>query len=186
MSNDLVTPGDLEGFPGAPFTDAEVDTAVSLIRDVAGWHIAPVRDETVVLDVVVWERWLRLPTLQLVQVTEVRDVLDPVNPAVIDPSSYRVSHKLAQIKHSCGFWPAGYEAAAVDMSHGYEECPPDLFAVIADVIVRGRTPGGPASSVRLGELSITDGTLSYSSSVQDPTSLEAILARYTLPKDGWA
>jgi hypothetical protein len=46
MANTLVSPYDLEDFPGAPFSDTLVDAAVSEIRGEAGWHIAPQVTET--------------------------------------------------------------------------------------------------------------------------------------------
>lgn len=128
MTNDLAAPADLTHLPGAPFTDAEVDAAVASVREAAGWHIAPVRAETATLDVTCYDRWLRLPTRQLVSVTAVRNA-DTAE--VVDPASYRVSRKLAQVKRD-RYWPSGYEAIEVDMTHGYAETPADLFPVIAE------------------------------------------------------
>ena len=50
MPNDLLGPNELSGFPGAPFTDQVVDSAVAALRAAAGWHIAPSRTETVAVD----------------------------------------------------------------------------------------------------------------------------------------
>ena len=62
MANDLVTLDDLSGLPGAPFTETEVEIAVASLRSALGWHVAPVRVETVSLDVNWPARWLSLPT----------------------------------------------------------------------------------------------------------------------------
>lgn len=130
MSNNLASPADLAGFPGAPFTDAQVDAAVQEIRNAAGWHIAPEREETIALDVACADTRLRLPTRHLVSVDEIRDA---DTDDVIAADTYRVSHALAQVKRSTG-WSSGFEAVEVDMTHGYETCPDDVLAVIVSAI----------------------------------------------------
>lgn len=134
MVNDLVTPDDLAYLPGAPFSDDEVNAAVAAVRTAAGWHIAPQRTETVTLDVARYDRWLRLPTRKLLAVTQVRNA---DTGEVLDPASYRVSLDRAQIKRRT-WWPDGYEAVEVDMSHGHTVCPPDVLAVIAQACMLSR------------------------------------------------
>lgn len=130
MANDLASPTDLAGLPGAPFTEAQVDAAVQAVRNAAGWHIAPERTETVVLDIVCAERRLRLPTRKLVAVAEIRDA-DTDEVVVAD--TYRVSHALAQVKRS-SWWTSGFETVEVDMTHGYETTPADVLAVVANAV----------------------------------------------------
>ena len=134
MANDLARPTDLAGFPGAPFSDAQVDAAAAAVRRAAGWHIAPVRTETKALDVACIESRLRLPTRLLVSLDEVRD---GETGDVIAADTYRVSHALAQARRSAG-WPSGYEAVEVDMTHGYEETPADVLAVVAQAVALAR------------------------------------------------
>jgi hypothetical protein len=125
----MVDPTDLVGFPGAPFTDAQVDAAVDEVRTAAGWHIAPLRTgQTVTLDVERRESWLRLPTRKLASVDEVRD---PDSGDAIDADTYRTSLLLAQVKRSGCYWPCGYAAVEVDMTHGYTTCPASVLAVVA-------------------------------------------------------
>lgn len=131
MTNDLASPEDLAGLPGAPFTDEQVDAAVAAVRRAAQWHIAPEQEDTVTLDVECRESFLRLPTRHLVSVEEIRD-LDATE--IIDPDDYRVSLNLGQVKRGAAYWPSGYAAVEVDITHGYEETPPDLFAIIASAI----------------------------------------------------
>jgi hypothetical protein len=81
------------------------------------------------LDVERCESWLRLPTRKLTSVDEVRDA-DAGE--VVDEDSYRVSLNLAQVKRTgCYYWPCGYGAVEVDMTHGYEVCPADVLAAVA-------------------------------------------------------
>lgn len=134
MTNDLASPDDLVGLPGAPFTDQQVDASVQAVRNAARWHIAPERDETIALDVACAELRLRLPTRKLVSVDEIRNA---DTDAVVADTTYRVSHALAQVKRST-WWPSGFESVEVDMVHGYEECPADVLAIIASAIVLAR------------------------------------------------
>jgi hypothetical protein len=131
VANDLASPADLAGLPGAPFTDAQVDAAVQAVRNAAGWHIAPEREETVVLDVVCAELRLRLPTRKLVSVDEIRDA---DSDDVIAADTYRVSRALAQVKRNSAWWTSGFEAVEVDMTHGHTTCPADVLAVITNAI----------------------------------------------------
>lgn len=133
MSNDMVS--DLDDFPGAPFTDAQIDGAVAALRSAVRWHIAPVRSETVVLDVQRWERWLRLPTRHLVSVVEIRNA---ETGDVIDSDTYRVSTRLDMVKSSSGYWPCGYGAVEIDITHGYSTTPADVLAVLAAAAALGR------------------------------------------------
>lgn len=135
MTNDLVAPTDLSYLPGAPFTADEVDAAVEALRTALRWHIAPVRTETVTLDVDGLDQILHLPTRLLVSVDEVRDA---DTASVVAASEYRVSKPLAQVKRDYGYWESGYARIQVDLTHGYESCPRDLLPVIAEVAVSQR------------------------------------------------
>lgn len=130
MTNELsILPTHLAHLPGAPFTQPEIDAAVADVQGAAGWHIVPEKDETVLLDVVCGERRLRLPTRKLVSVDEVRNADTDV---VIADTTYRVSLGFAQVKHRTGYWPDGFQAVEVDITHGYETTPLDLLAVVAE------------------------------------------------------
>lgn len=135
MSNDLVDASDLAHLPGYPFTEAEVDDAVANVRAACEWHVAPERSETVVLDVVCGESRLRLPTRRLVSVEEIVD-LD--TETAIAASSYRVSAALGQVFRKFSYWPTGYGRLQVEFTHGYEEVPRDLLAVLGESITTAR------------------------------------------------
>jgi hypothetical protein len=171
MTNDLVTPDHLSYLPGAPFSDEEVDAAAAMVRAAAQWHIAPVRNETIILDVIRYDRWLRLPTRQLISVSEIRNA---DTGEVLDPASYRISREKAQIKRRT-WWPTGYEAVEVDIQHGYANCPPDLYAVIAQACTMARRDPTVTS------VSIDDYSTSYAAAAAPGVAaLTAILGDYAL------
>lgn len=150
MSNTLVNPSDLNGFPGAPFSEQIVDSAVAELRREAGWHIAPGITETVVVDGS-HTTVLLLPTLRLTAVTEVRDVSSDTPEALEQWRSIR----RGALYRRCG-WPCGLEVVEVDMTHGFAETPADLLPVIAekarlgvsDERVSSETAGGESISYR--------------------------------------
>lgn len=133
-TNGMVTANDLSHLPGAPFEDAEVDSAVETLRNAVRWHIAPQRSETVTLDVSVMQRRLFLMTTRLISVDEIR-----ANGEVVSPDDYSVSTHLCRIiRTGSGYWPSGYGAVEVDMTHGYETVPLDLLNVIAAIAATSR------------------------------------------------
>lgn len=170
MINDLASPDDLTGFPGAPFTDAQVDAAVQEVRNAAGWHIAPQKAETVALDVACSETRLRLPTRQLVSVEEIRE---GESGDTIAADTYRVSHDLAQVRRTSTVWPDGFEAVEVDMTHGYTTTPYDVLAVIAAACNLARR------DLAVSRVSLDDFSASFStSSTRD--ALRSQLGEYAL------
>ncbi|GAA1992882.1 hypothetical protein GCM10009718_33250 [Isoptericola halotolerans] len=178
MTNDMVGPEDLDDRPGAPFSETEVDAAVAAMRKTAGWHIAPKRpSETVYLDVGMRERVLRLPTLKLDEIADVRDATGD-DPVTIEPGGYRASRRTGLVRRTGGYWPAGYEAVEVDMTHGYDETPPDLLPLIAQLALTERRD----RSVRT--VSVDDASTTYANAT---TALAGIagrtgaLAPYVIP-----
>lgn len=149
MSNDLIQPIDLVHLPGAPFTEQEVDEAVASLRGTLGWHIAPVKSETVTLDVTACDPVLRLPTRKVVTVDEIRNT---TTSDVITASSYAVSLNLNRVRRYS--WPSGYGAVEVDLTHGYAACPPELRPIIARSIVRSRGSEGVIVSESVDDYSV--------------------------------
>ncbi|ORB93958.1 hypothetical protein LAUMK4_05836 [Mycobacterium persicum] len=172
-------PADLAHLAGAPFTQAEINGAVTTVRNAAKWHIAPEITSIVVLDVVCMEPLLRLPTRYLVEVSEVRD-LD--TDTVIAATRYRVSRAFGQIRYRCGYWPSGYERVQVEFDHGYETVPADLLPVIAEAALLQRRDqtaktqtAGPYSTAF--DISLAGGSV-------NPMSTGAVLERYRLWQPG--
>jgi hypothetical protein len=152
---------DLTDFPGAPFPAGKVLSACEAIRREAGWHIAPSVTETLTLDSE-GGPLLVLPTLYLTAVTEVRDMTGS-EPQVL--TGWRLSRK--GLLSGCWF-PAGFSAVEVDVTHGYDACPPELFPVIADWTAR-----------RVMQESLGSRSVAYSADGDSP--IASTLARFKLP-----
>lgn len=172
-----VIPADLAGFPGAPFTQDEIDRAVESVQAVVGWHVFPVLSTTVALDVVRGDDTLRLPTRRLVSVESVTDV---DRATVYAPTSYRVSRERGRIRKRGGSWPGGFERVEVEFTHGYETCPLDLLGVIGSYAMAARRDP-TMQSVRVDDGSVTyfpgtDSVTAYRPGAPNP------LARYRLPE----
>lgn len=127
MSNTLVDPPDLAGLPGAPFTQAVVDSAVGTLRGDMGWHIAPAVTETIKVDGSP-DKVLVLPTRWLVSVTAVRDVSGA---APVTLTGWRASNPGRGLLYRDEGWPQGFEVIEVDLKHGYADTPAELLPAIA-------------------------------------------------------
>lgn len=159
----LVSWVDLKGFPGAPFSPNAVAAAADSVRVEAGWHVAPVREETVEVETD-GARVALLPSLRVVSVSEVRD---GESGAVL--GGWRVSKARGVLVRKHGCWPAMIE---VDLKHGYESCPPALLPVIAERAQRARA--GLVRQENIGARSV-----SYAQTYDTVGS--SILARFALP-----
>lgn len=173
MANDLIPdPTVLDGFPGAPFTEQQIDAAVGALRAHLGWHVAPSQADSEAFDVIGGQRELVLSTRHLVSVDEV------LAPGIVDPSGYSVSHRNAIIR---GSWPSGFEAVTVEYTHGYTACPPELLPVIAELATAAKdgdfTSG---ASVRLAEVAIGSGAASTRQDDPAVQAMQAAIAKHTV------
>lgn len=172
MANDLVSPSDLSGFPGAPFADGVVDAAVAELRKVAGWHVAPSIDETVAVDAD-YGRSVILPTLRLNAVAAVRNVTSLVDDPT-DVTDYRTTPTLrfraGIVDRPCG-WPCG--VLEFDITHGYDTCPAELLPIIAAAC---RQIGADSRNVQ------QQGAGPFSVTYREPSGdIDPAVARYALP-----
>jgi hypothetical protein len=71
MGNTLVDTLAFNDYPGGPFSQEVVDAAAAYVRNLAGWHIAPVVTETLVVEAPGGSQ-LILPTRWLVSVSAIR------------------------------------------------------------------------------------------------------------------
>lgn len=171
MTNSLVAPVDLDDFPGAPFSDPVVDAAVGELRRAAGWHIAPSVSETLTVDSD-GGRTLILPTLYLTAVDAVRNVGSD-DPVLVDPIRFsRVG--VVQTPYTC--IPCGLSSVEVDVTHGYEECPPELLPIIAAACRQIGADTRTVTSQGAGPFSIT-----YRDPSTNGGSVDPAVARYALP-----
>lgn len=164
MPNTLAEPVDLEPYPGAPFDEDIVDAAAATVRGEAGWHIAPLVTET--LTVLSWGgQFLPIPSGRIVSVSAVRDVSGPttLTDYMLLPGT---------IFRQAG-WPAG--AIEVDLTHGYEETPDDLFPVLA---ARARAVvDNPNVRQRSSQIDDYSEAVTY----RDTTPSDPVVSRYAVP-----
>lgn len=162
---ELVTNEELESFPRAPFPEQTLSSVCGMVRDIVGWHVAPVIEETVLVRSRS-SRVLILPTLKVVEVTRVEDALTG--------------------REVTGFinWGDGTleadrpfpKACKVTMRHGYESCPPALLVPIVDEVSAIKA-GGRVRSESLASRSVT---LEVSGSSLTGPLAGPVLARYTI------
>lgn len=178
MSNDLLQPSDLDGQAGTPFTQAEVDAAVEALRGTLGWHVAPAKQETVVLDFESTS-WRVLPTRRLVSVDDVRD-----------SAHVTLGHRATRTdpyRLILDSEPRSPFEVDVTMTHGFDSCPADLLPVIADAIRSGRDEvTGDVRMISSGPLQISYGAPWTSADEPPPFSTAATLRRYQVFDVGFA
>lgn len=119
----LVSAGDLDEFNGAPFSPGTVDAAVSQVRRIAGWHIAPRITQTVTLDHD-GSSVVHLPSLLVTEVASVRDASGS-SPRELTGWRWSADGMLS------GSFPCGFRVLEVTFTHGFEACPEDLLPVLA-------------------------------------------------------
>lgn len=95
-------------------TQDHVDTAVATVRLLAGWHIWPVREETITVDTA-GDPLIILPTLHVEDVTAVTVDGEPVD-------MRRVSWSPEGMLTLYGA-PRGFRRVSVTLHHGYESAP---------------------------------------------------------------
>lgn len=125
MTNTLIPdPAVLEGFPGYPFPESILDSAVASLRQLLGWSVAPVEITTLLLDHDGGPE-LILPSRRVVDVTAVRD----------EDGTPITGWKLTAHATLVGpRWPTGPAAVEVDIEHGYDTIPPDLLPSLASAM----------------------------------------------------
>lgn len=168
----MVQTSDLTDFPGAPFSQKIVDSAVRELRSRLGWHVAPVATETLTLDHE-GGRDLVLPTRQIISVAEIRDISGST-PTVM--SGYRASKNTGIITGA--YWPCGLSVLEVDLIHGYgiDPLPEDLLAAVAALA------GYLKSDTRARSVQIDDfQTEWFASSAMGSDS--QVMTTYGLPRD---
>ena len=115
---------------GDPRLESTIAAASAAVRRYCRWHVAPLIEETVVLDGP-GGRVLQLPSMHVVDVAEVR-----IGGAVVEASSYAWSAAgLLELHGRLGEWrefPRVYRVVEVTFTHGYAEAP-DLSAIASQV-----------------------------------------------------
>ncbi len=108
-----------------------IDTAVHTVRSLCGWHVWPVREETVTVDTT-GDDVVFLPTKRLLDVAEVT-----VDGKPLDRDTYRFSADgMLQLDRRPR---AGFRRLTATITHGYDTAT-DLVGVVAQMARRGSNP----------------------------------------------
>ena len=160
---DLIQASDIAGYPGAPFAANVLIGVGEAIRAECGWHIAPVRTET--LEVYAdGGKHLFLPTLALTAVSEIRDVTFDV-PQVVTGYKFKANGIITRTFGAPGFVDGHlYE---VDVTHGFAAIPSDLLPA-ASSIARSAAGERVAQSKQLGPGQVTYADLSTGTDLGSP------------------
>lgn len=116
------------------------------IEHFCGWHIAPVRTETLILDGP-QSPVLQIPSLMVRDVVSVTENGKPVDP---DEYDWSPDGLLARRGRS---WTGRYRGVVVELEHGYEQVPGDLIATVAKLVARADAAPAGETSIRIGERS---------------------------------
>jgi len=145
--------------------EAAWSAACEAARAYCGWHIAPSITDTYTLDGP-GSSILMLPSLKVTAVSSVTND----GTAVTDP-------EWSEAGMVRGCWSCKFRGVVVEMTHGYDVCPPEILGVLQEAASRG--VGGSAVSqvgqVRMGGVSGVPGAASFM------LDQKAVLDRYALP-----
>lgn len=149
----LATPGALRTLlRGAPITDEQaadlVNRASGVVRDWCGWHITGPHEETFVVDGP-GVQTLFLPTLALVSVTSVTE-----DGVALTTDDYEWS--AAGMLRRCGgcqHWTDRFRGVTVVATHGVEEVPEGVSAVVLALAARAYANPTSQTSTLTGSVS---------------------------------
>lgn len=127
--------------PLAPSDSVDVESASAAVRDRCGWHIAPVRTQTFVVDEPGGRADVFLPTLRLVEITAVK--VAGVDLTVDELAALDWSSRGYLSRGGGWRWPARRRSVEITVRHGYPEAPASVAAVVLGLAKRmATTPAG--------------------------------------------
>lgn len=120
---------------------ADVDSASAAIRDLCGWHIAPIVEQTFIVDEPLGRADIFLPTLRLLEITAVKVdgvALDAEELAALDWSSRGYLSR-----GNGGRWPTRRRSVEITVRHGWAATPASVSQVCLALAQRmGTAPAG--------------------------------------------
>lgn len=174
MPNDLMT---IEEFAGYLQRDLDacdawtaqqlLDGAAAAVIEYCGWHIAPVRTETVTVDGS-GTRIQPLPTLNLVSLETITERGRTLDPAWIDWSANGLLEK-----RSGGVWTARRRGVTAEMTHGYATTPGWLVTLIC--ALAGRALLTPTAMQGIQQEAAGGESITYTTSRATPPGTIALL-----------
>ncbi len=138
---------------------------VAEVRAFCGWHIAPEVTETLTLDGRGGYLFF-LPTLRLV------DVVSITNDGTLLEDPEWSSTGMVRNPY---LWTRKFRAVVAEITHGYEEWPAELLAVMTEMASTGTSEYAGVKAVTSGPHQVTFETTSVSSASRE------VLGRYQLP-----
>lgn len=144
-----------------------IDRVWAAVRDEAGWHIGPVRRETLVVDGT-GGALLQLKSLRVVQVHAVTEL-----GAAVDPSAFMWSADGSMMRRD-GRWTDQWRGITVDLDHGFDETA-SLDRLVLRVAMREMTTPAGQVGLRVGQ-----SDEQFGGAIDWTLSDRAVLARYTL------
>lgn len=99
--------------------------ACAAVRAYCGWHIAPSVAEEVTIDGSGGSVEF-LPTLHLTALTSITSD----GSTVPDPEW----SEAGMVRKGSGCWTRKYRGVVAEITHGYDECPPEVFKVVAEMV----------------------------------------------------
>lgn len=184
MAEDL-TPADVSAYTKGrldasdPETQRALDAALARVRNYCGWHVSPVRTETITKDGTN-SRWLFLPTQKIVEITSVTEC-----DTVLDLDTAKTSaDTMGLLVKQCDHWRYGYGNIEIELSHGYTAAEAaDFREVVLSLIDQasftiGEGRNGPLLSKRVDDVELTWSGLPRA--IDDTPMNKSMLAPYRL------
>lgn len=158
------------------FADTDPDTleaALAMARRYCGWHIAPARTETLVIDGNGGIE-IDLPTLHIIDVTKVTNDQQTLNlDADLEWSARGI------LRRRGGLWTRRFRGITVELTHGFAQLPADLAAVMA-ALADGGVAGKP-TQMTAGPYTVNYGETATAGVTQLTLPHQRILDTYRLP-----
>lgn len=144
----LVDPAQLTAYEDGDAA-LHIAAAEQAVRTYCGWHIAPSLEVTGARFRAGERGLVMLPSLYVTDVAKVT-----VDGRVLDPSEFDWE-QCGFISRRCPSWPHD-PYVTVDFTHGYEECPADVAAVVYELASTSiEMPASPARDVTAGPFRLT-------------------------------
>ena len=121
--------------------------AEAAVRAYCGWHIAPVRTDTVTVDGS-GAQVLPLPTMALRNVESVDENGQPVTLADMQWSASGFLHRPVG-------WTSNLRGVEVTFSHGYDDVPLEVQAVVLSVAARAAASPDGITRTQVGSVSVS-------------------------------
>lgn len=158
------TPGSLE----VTASQGNIDATVSAIRAYCGWHVWPVRVESIVVDGD-GGSVLTLPTLHVTDVESIEE-----NGAVLDAGSFEWSAS-GDVQRFDRSWSTRFRGYRVAVTHGYDVCP---FTALVGSVAAEVANAGNGQITQVGPFQFSYGS---SSAAQAILPYRGTLDLYRLP-----